>query len=87
MANLVVSEALGWPNLPASVVSALVEQAHFLVARESGKGQRRDWLAGQIQWLINDELVGLNAHFLTVADHLVTSGYSFGLCTTRDIVD
>ena len=87
MANLIVSEALGWPNLPASVVRALVEQAHLLVARESSESKRRDWLAGQVQWLINDELVGLNAHLLSIANHLVACGYSFGLGTTCDIVD
>ena len=58
-------------DLPDCVISRFVEKADFLVAGEASEGKRRYGLRAQIQRLVADEVVGLEADLLTVADHVV----------------
>ena len=74
LAGLDISQALCRPNLPARAVSHLVQEANLLVAREAGEGQRRHGLTGQVEWLIADVLVRLEAQFLSVADGIIAGG-------------
>ena len=74
MAVLGRADAGRGPNLPHSVVRGLVQEADLLVAGEAGEGERRDGLRGEEEGLVADELVGLDANFLAVPDHVVVGG-------------
>lgn len=59
------------PDLPDCVVGGLAVQADLLVAREAGKGKRGDGLRLQVQWLVANVLVRLNANLLSVPDQVI----------------